>query len=310
MVRIAVISDIHGNLPALEAVLKDIDSFGGIEQIISLGDNVGYGPYPNEVLDLLRSRKVKSVKGNHDAALFDGELVSRFNKGAERAIDWTNDQLFAGGDQTNAEYLESSPAREIEGKLLFTHAHPNIRLGEKFKYVNFHYPRRKENSSDEVEFCIQKQDEGIFDSFSQDVCFVGHTHISGILFSEEDYPDFFNYSKQEVPIKVGASRRAIINPGSVGQPREPSEVILWGTSSIDEIQASRISRYAKYGIYDTQECLFHPRAVPYDNFATATQILNLGFSFSSAIRLISFYDWDKFREEYDGVVRKEEIRVA
>src|SRR5512137_1324517 len=85
--RLAVLADIHANLPALEAVLRDVD-FVGADQIWVAGDLVGYNPWPNEVIQVLKGRKVRAIRGNHDRAALNGD-TSLFNEVAAAALRWT-----------------------------------------------------------------------------------------------------------------------------------------------------------------------------------------------------------------------------
>jgi len=198
--RRAIISDIHGNLEALEVVLADIRS-QGIDTIYCLGDVVGYGPNPRECLDLVMQNAKVCLLGNHDmGALCDPE---GFNVGAERAIFWTREQLERSDDPGNTkrlEFLNRLDRSSQDGRFLFVHGSPRNPLSE---YV---FPDDIYN---------QRKMERLFSLF-ENYCFQGHTHIPGI-FSEGNVfrsPADFNY---EIILESG---KAMINVGSVGQPRD------------------------------------------------------------------------------------------
>lgn len=196
----AIISDIHGNLEALETVLADIKG-QGISEIYCLGDIVGYGPNPRECIDLVKENCQVTILGNHDqAALFDPE---GFNAGAERAIFWTRAELESGdsqGSEARWEFLGELPRMRREEKLLFVHGSARNPLNE---YV---FPEDVYN---------QRKMERIF-GLVDHYCFQGHTHIPGV-FSE----DYNFQSPDEVDFKITLKdRKVLINVGSVGQPRD------------------------------------------------------------------------------------------
>lgn len=196
---LAIISDIHGNLEALEAVLEDIKS-QGIEKIYCLGDIIGYGPNPGECIDRVMDRSAFTILGNHDqAALFDPE---GFNSGAERAIFWTRKQLEIGDRAANErrwEFLGELPRLRRDGKYLFVHGSARNPLNE---YV---FPEDIYN---------QRKMERIF-SLVEQYCFQGHTHIPGIF--TEDL-NFLAPEELDFRYELGEGK-ALVNVGSVGQPR-------------------------------------------------------------------------------------------
>ncbi|HEX6986222.1 MAG TPA: metallophosphoesterase family protein [Planctomycetaceae bacterium] len=210
----AIVSDIHGNLEALRAVLADIDR-QGIKDIYCLGDIVGYGPNPAECIDLVRDRCKVTLLGNHDqAALFDPE---GFNAGAERAIFWTRKVLESGPraeSEARWEFLGELPRIHREDGLMFVHGSARNPLNE---YV---FPEDIYN---------QRKMEKIF-ALVERHCFQGHTHIPGVF--TEDY-DFL--APEEIDFTyVLTDRKALVNVGSVGQPRNgdprASYVVLDGTT--------------------------------------------------------------------------------
>ena len=196
----AIISDIHGNLEALERVIADIKELG-ISEVYCLGDIIGYGPNPRECIDIIMESCQVTILGNHDqAALFDPE---GFNTGAERAIFWTRSQLESGdahGNETRWEFLGELPRMRREEEFLFVHGSARNPLNE---YV---FPEDVYN---------QRKMERIFGLVDR-YCFQGHTHIPGVF--TEDYnflsPDELGY---ELDL---ADQKVLINVGSVGQPRD------------------------------------------------------------------------------------------
>ncbi|WP_437184875.1 metallophosphoesterase family protein [Planctomicrobium sp. SH668] len=196
----AIISDIHGNLEALEAVLADIDS-QGITQIYCLGDVVGYGPNPRECIDLVMHRCQVTILGNHDqAALFDPE---GFNQGAERAIFWTRNMLESGDSAQNErrwEFIGNLPRMHREDRLLFVHGSARNPLNE-YVFPEDVYNQRK-----------MERIFGLVDAY----CFQGHTHIPGVF--TEDY-GFHHPHELGFQLKM-EDQKTLVNVGSVGQPRD------------------------------------------------------------------------------------------
>lgn len=197
----AIISDIHSNQEALEAVLGDIHS-QGISEIYCLGDVVGYGPNPRECIDLVMKCSF-CLLGNHDqGALFDPE---GFNSGAERAIFWTRQQLEApiGGQEAQERrwtFLGELPRNRRENGMLFVHGSPRNPLNE---YV---FPEEIYN---------QKKMEKLF-ALIEKSCFQGHTHVPGVFTQGLNF-----YSPEEIGYEyVLTDEKVMVNVGSVGQPRD------------------------------------------------------------------------------------------
>ncbi|MEM6750631.1 MAG: metallophosphoesterase family protein [Planctomycetota bacterium] len=201
--RTAIISDIHGNLDALEAVLAEIDG-RGVDQIVCLGDIIGYGPNPLECLDRVAERCQFALMGNHDfAVLFE---PTSFNTSAEQAAFWTRRQLEEEPDdearQRRWSYLGGLVVRKWQGGTLWVHASPRRPINE---YI---FP-------DDVVSAPGKM-QTIFDRIRQR-CYVGHTHVPGVF---TDEPDFYPPADLGGRYKFDPGEKAIINPGSVGQPRD------------------------------------------------------------------------------------------
>ncbi len=197
----AVISDIHSNLEALEAVFADIRE-QEITEVFCLGDIVGYGPNPRECIDRIMPCQV-CLLGNHDqGALFDPE---GFNSGAERAIFWTRAQLESiGGSQEEQDrrwdFLGELPRNYQDGNLLFVHGSARNPLNE-YVFPEDIYNKRK----------LEK----IF-ALVQRYAFQGHTHVPGV------FTENFNFvSPEEINYEYRLTEeKAMINVGSVGQPRD------------------------------------------------------------------------------------------
>ena len=195
----AIISDIHGNLEALEAVLKDIQSHG-IDDIYCLGDIIGYGPNPCECIDRVIDHCKITLLGNHDqGALFDPE---GFNGQAERAIFWTRKQLETDRSsraEKRWEFLGELPRQVREPSLLFVHGSARNPLNE---YV---FPEDIYNT---------KKMEKIF-SLVEKSCFQGHTHIPGVFTEDMNF-----LAPEEIDFEYTlTARKMLVNVGSVGQPR-------------------------------------------------------------------------------------------
>jgi predicted phosphodiesterase len=202
-VRQALVSDIHGNLEAFHAVLADIAS-QSVDEILCLGDVVGYGPNPCECLDLVIKRCKVTVMGNHDqAALFDPD---GFNPVALKAIYWTRDRLDdpesgrANVINRRWDFLSELPRQHTEDQCLFVHGSPRDPTNE---YV---FP----------ETIYDQSKMGILFSKVTKYCFQGHTHMPGVFTPELEFiePKDCDY---EFPL---GREKLMVNVGSVGQPRD------------------------------------------------------------------------------------------
>ena len=207
----AIISDIHSNLEALTTVLADIEN-RGIKTIYCLGDIIGYGPDPKDCLDLVIAKTQACVMGNHDYAIL--YEPTNFNLGAERASFWTRNQLEIeeGPEKRHNRwnYLGSQQMRwtlstEFDGAktiLDFVHASPRRPINE---YI---FP-------DDV-YTTPAKITAQFDRVRH-ICFIGHTHLPGVFL---DDPDFYTPDEIDYVYPILPEERAIINVGSVGQPRD------------------------------------------------------------------------------------------
>ena len=203
MNKIAIISDIHSNLTALTTVMEDIER-RGIKEIFCLGDIVGYGPEPKECLDMIIDRGVISIIGNHDHAVF--YEPTNFNTGAEKASYWTRQCLEDETDRQKRNrrwsFLGHMPVRLQMDNVLLVHGSPRRPVNE---YI---FP-------DDIYTNTTKL-ANIFERVAH-LCFVGHTHVPGIFLED---PDFYSVEELEEGYTISEHERAIINVGSVGQPRD------------------------------------------------------------------------------------------
>jgi predicted phosphodiesterase len=240
-VRFAVLSDIHANREAFAAVvdkLRELD----VDQVVFLGDIVGYNPDPNFCIEGLFSLTTLMVRGNHDKAAAGLTSTEYFNEAAEAAVLWTRGQLTA----RNMERMESLGAGplELQGGLVICHGSPR----DEDEYI-FQRTAAREN----FEFLAEHHP-------GAGVCFFGHTHVAMIIDDAgEVYPPSDNF-------RLEAGRRYLINPGSVGQPRD-------GRSS------------AALGIYDDRDRSFRHVRVGYPLEKTQRKIIAAGLPDFLAARL-------------------------
>ncbi len=203
--KVAFISDVHSNLEALRAVLEDICP----TEVYCLGDIVGYGGSPNEVVGLLRERGVACIIGNHDFAVLSGE-VSDFNARAMQAVTWTNRVL----DEKNRRFLSGLPRSrtvEVGGKKVYmTHGSPDDNLWE-YVFPSTH--------SDLLGFYLEK--------LGADVIALGHTHVPFVWKGKEG---------------------VVFNPGSVGQPRAGDPRASYATLEVDGGEVSVAHRSVEYDV--------------------------------------------------------------
>ncbi|MBV9453635.1 MAG: metallophosphoesterase family protein [Rubrobacter sp.] len=189
----AVISDIHGNLEALEAVLRDVPD--GTERIYCLGDVIGYGANPNECCNLVRSFEMPAISGNHDLAVTDLSTdLAWFNPVAATAIEWTRQQL----TEENTHFLRTLLRIMQEEETLFVHG--SVRDPD--EYI--------------VNAAVAQENLAVLKKEYPDVqvCFFGHTHVKAISPS----PNGPITGSETLDLTSGGPY--LVNPGSVGQPRD------------------------------------------------------------------------------------------
>lgn len=201
--RTAVISDIHANLEALQAVLDHIDT-QNVDRIICLGDILGYGPSPVECVDLVAERCEWSLMGNHDfGVLYE---PTNFNVAAEQAAYWSREQFELESDNGMSakrwEFLSRLRVRVLEDDFLYVHGTPRRPINE------YLFPEDALNSPVKMQQIFELVDK---------YALVGHTHVPGVF---TDEPDFYPPDDLDGVYKLDGEDKAIINPGSVGQPRD------------------------------------------------------------------------------------------
>jgi len=240
-VRYGILGDIHSNLSSLEAVLERFE-VEGVDRILSVGDIVGYGAQPAECIRLVRSVGARVVKGNHDAACV-GELDLRyFNAHARMAVDWTRTVL----DEEDLRWLASLPLTVDLDECCVGH-------GTYYRPELFDYIQGPSDADPSL------------DAMCKPVCFVGHTHVPVSLLRLEDDPAHTSYTL-DTEVDLSESRRALINVGSVGQPRDEDP-------------------RAAYAVYDPEEKWVRIRRVAYDIDRTAVLIRGAGLPRILADRL-------------------------
>jgi predicted phosphodiesterase len=244
MARYAIISDIHGNLHAFDAVLRHMGTLE-VDEAVCLGDVVGYGPQPGECLDLVIRYCSYVVRGNHDEAAVDPYCAATFNGAAREAIYWTRSHL--GALHLNS--LNELPYRVRFGpdeRIFCVHASP--------------YDGPTDYVHDKRVAALA------FRGVDRQICMVGHTHMpmvyeapDGQIDRELTAPEITAYiPSHELPIALHPDRRYILNPGSVGQPRD-------------------CDPRASYAVLDTDAWTFTVHRVDYDIAAAqaATQAAGL-----------------------------------
>ncbi len=234
----AIISDIHANLEALNVVLADIDA-RGIEEIFCLGDIVGYGPDPARCLDIVMERCKWALMGNHDfAVLYE---PTGFNASAEAGAYWTRAQLEEEAEseplRRRWQFLGKLRIRERHNGALWVHASPRRPINE---YI---FP-------DDVITSPSKITQ-IFERIER-CCFVGHTHVTGVF---TDEPDFYPPSDLDGVYKINPHEKCIINPGSVGQPRDRDPRASYAILDGERVEFVRLA-------YDVQAVVDKIKAIP------------------------------------------------
>jgi diadenosine tetraphosphatase ApaH/serine/threonine PP2A family protein phosphatase len=229
----AIVSDIHGNLEALEAVLADIAN-QSVDSIYCLGDIVGYGPNPRECIDRVLSFD-QSILGNHDqGALYDPE---GFSSGAERAIFWTRDQLeMPNGDTEQMakrwRFLSALPRTLREGSFTFVHGSVRNPLSEYVFPEDVHNPKKLERLFAMIER----------------YAFQGHTHVPGVFTEDGRF-----LSPDEVAGRYPLpGTKIMVNVGSVGQPRDGDPRACYVLLTDDAIEFRRV----QYAVEKTAEKIY------------------------------------------------------
>lgn len=190
----AILADVHGNLPALEAVLAELHQRGVSEGVV-LGDVVGYGPHPAACIRALRERGFRVIKGNHDNALAQGIPELGFSKLARWALEWSKSQV----SDEDRQWLDGLPLYHEDPLFLGVHGAPQDR-----SYFNAYVYRM--TYEDNLDYMAEHDIQ---------VCFHGHTHVQGYYFRRGEDQGFSTDS----PLDLGSVAHCLVCPGSVGQPR-------------------------------------------------------------------------------------------
>lgn len=241
--RTAVLADIHANLAALEAVLQDIAK-EGIADIVTLGDNIGYGPDPEEVMRQLTALAVTSIQGNHEYALINDLYYLQMNPDPKKSLDMTRIML----SEESLAYCAGLPTVAIHHGARLVHGCP-----PRSQTAYLFHPRM---------VMLEK----IFNSFPERICFYGHTHTLN-FFAEGEEPErglFVSFGTHS----LSKNKKYIINPGSVGQPRDG------------------INNLAKYLIWDRDKETVTFKALEYDVMKTVNRLRLLDFPEFNATRLL------------------------
>ncbi|NLN69463.1 MAG: metallophosphoesterase family protein [Chloroflexi bacterium] len=238
--RTLIIADVHANLPALQAVLADA---GEISQVWCLGDIVGYGPDPNECIEIIDCLPgLVCIKGNHDAAILDEIPVETFNDAARASLEWLRTQL----TDEKKQWLSALPERVEVDEFTLVHGSPRNPVWE--------YLLNRETARQNMLY------------FETKFCLVGHTHVPGIFSLIDVDLASIRYRSMVEGEPFSLTNKCIINPGSVGQPRD------------------RDPRPA-YMIYDDSDVSWTFQRVAYDIKRVQTRIRSAGLPALHAERL-------------------------
>ena len=240
MSRIGVVSDIHGNLPALEAVLTALGK-EGVRRILCCGDLVGYGPWPGPVLARLREFGVLCIQGNHDAAVCKALPLDHFHHAAQFVVEWTRSVL----SLEEMDYLKGLSQSHAEDRLVMVHG--SLR-GPLWEYILDRWVAGES-------FALLDRPLGLF----------GHSHIQGGFIQLKGRIVPIDPTEGEVSLLSGA--RYLINPGSVGQPRDGDPRAAYALLDLDQ-----------------RKVLF--KRISYDIESVMHQILEAGLPREFAERLV------------------------
>jgi predicted phosphodiesterase len=238
--HILIVSDIHSNLAALAAVLEAANA-QGYDRVWCLGDVVGYGPVPNDCVAQVQDMEAICIAGNHDWAALGKIPLEDFNRDAQKASLWTREQLTG----ESIVYLEDQPQVRVEGDFTLAHGSPRHPIWE---YVQ-----------------LPSVAGANFAYFDTPYCLVGHTHVPVVFRALDEHRAEMFFPSLDVPLKLGAER-LIINPGSVGQPRD-------GDSR------------ASYAVLDDETGTIQFHRVEYAIGRTQSQIMEAGLPPRLAARL-------------------------
>ncbi len=232
--KIGILADVHSNLEAFQAVLFNLEK-RGIKKIWHLGDIVGYGPNPNECVELLKKKKIISVVGNHDLAVIGKISIFDFNPYAAQAVKINASEL----SQENKKILSNLPLTlKPEKEIILAHGSLRDPIWE---YLLEIY-----------------QAEENFTLFKEKVLFVGHSHIPTIFEKRENKIYQFRFPPDKAFLKFEKDSFYIINPGSVGQPRDRNPK-------------------ASFIIFDNEALTLEYHRIEYDYYRTQEKMRKKGF---------------------------------
>ena len=221
--RYGFFSDVHSNLEALRAVAEDFQK-EKLEKIFFLGDAVGYGPDPNECVELIQKLCTKPLMGNHDYAALDMMETSWFNQYAREAIEWTKDKLNEDNFQILSDYV----------------------MDNRFQIFHMVHSTPKDPQSWDYIFDLDEAEEN-FDFFQARICLVGHSHRPFII---KKYNDKHCFLHEDNSVKIENEFKYLINIGAVGQPRDGDNRACYLIYD-DEEKVARLKRVS-YDIKKTQ----------------------------------------------------------
>ena len=234
--RTAIISDVHGNFPAFETFLEVIKGLGA-DRILCLGDIVGYNPWPNECVDIVRGGGIPCVMGNHDRVASGLDSAESFNQAAKEAILWTRGVI----TEDNRRYLAALPETMVVDK----------------RYLLVHGSPRDPNEYIFTESSISGNIAFLKGEHKKSLCFFGHTHV--VLAVCEDGGRIEVLRDESIPIEK--DRIYLVNPGSIGQPRDgdPRAAFLIYDEGKQEIEFHRFP----YDIDSVYEAVINAGIDPY-----------------------------------------------
>ncbi len=213
--RLVVISDIHANLEAFQAILTRIDEIKP-DKILCLGDIVGYGPNPNECVEIVKKRVNISLSGNHEYGVLGRTDLRTFSENARIACEWTREVL----SEENFAYMRELPVSCVDEGMFLVHSTPLN--PERWNYV---FTARDASFQ--------------FSGFGESICLLGHSHVPACF---EEGGGICTLSESN-PLYLKEGRKYIINIGSVGQPRDYDPRASFGVIDTEEkrVQLIRVS---------------------------------------------------------------------
>ncbi|MBA3943619.1 MAG: metallophosphoesterase family protein [Herpetosiphonaceae bacterium] len=224
--RIVLVSDIHSNAVALDAVLAAAPQY---DQLWCIGDTIGYGPQPNLCLARMSTLATHALTGNHDLACLGLVSLAQFNPVARTANQWNNEQL----EPEMREWLQARPARQDLPDVTLAHASPRDPIWE---YI----------------LDVETADANL-DHFTAPLCIVGHSHVPLIFAHHAEGNEEFRHVESGQSVQLKPTTRYIFNPGSVGQPRDNdprAAYAVWDTES-NTLRLNRVP----YDISATQKMI-------------------------------------------------------